>query len=367
MVTGVAANTAAFVVAVGGAAVAIDLSVLLPVRYLRVLPKAVLDCVKATRRRPLTGTPIDITAAAMPLADFQQAIQDGRIGREAAVTELMSRGVVATTQIEITRLRYILDCVQEVTAKTVASTATVSLGAFTLALALASKVVANSIGSAVGGVVAAPDSESTSSTTAAVQRATVKWPKSMEEFASVLNAWQVILHSTGLCDFLVSSEFLRQVVFDTMECHGHGFSVAHALLLIYLERVETTNGDDINIANVFSLGSMDTFMSRAVLLAAERGIKAPDRPSPSHMPTPLASLPVFNGQSTPAAARSCHTFNIGTGAAHPANSLMPSGTCKYKHVCDGWVSDKGPKGVCGSAAHCRKDCDNPAKCAQPQK
>jgi hypothetical protein len=300
----------------------------------------------------------------MNLNDLQQAIQDGLVAREAAINELMDRGSTATTIIELTKAKFMLDCVRETT-PAAASSATVMLGAFTLSLALASKVTSTAIGSAVGGVVL--QEETPSSTSTAIKRATVKWPKSMEEMSSVLNAWQVILHSTGLCDFLVSSEFLRQVVYDTIEKHGHTFSVAHGLLLVYLERIETTNGDKINIANVFTLGSMHTFMARATSLAAELGVAAATTTRPV-LGGAATNGPVFNGASTPSADRTCHTFNIGRkDVAHPPTSLLPSGTCKYKHTCDGWVSDKGPKGVCGSAAHCRKECDNPAKCAQPSK
>ena len=37
---------------------------------------------------------------------------------------------------------------------------------------------------------------------------------------------------------------------------------------------------------------------------------------------------------------------------------------KYDHVCDQWVTDKGPKGRCLSAKHKRGECDNPNKCDQ---
>jgi hypothetical protein len=363
LVTGVAANTAAFLVAAGAAAVAIDCSVILPVRYLRVLSRTALECLKSVRRRPLQGTPLAIDGAHMNLNDLQTAILDGRVDRDAAIAELMVRGANAGTQIELGRCDMILKCIAANTAVAVARPSA-SLGAFTLALALASKVVTLSLSSnsAVGGVVVTEDAATSSTASASsVQRATVVWPKTMEQFSSVLNAWMVILHSTGLCDFLVASEFVRVVVYDTMQNHGHSFSVAHALLLIYLERVESTQGDDINISNVHSLGSMDTFMARARLLAAEKGIKP--GPTSGHAGTALA----FNGASSPSAEKFCFTFNLGPGTTHPATSLTADGTCRFKHCCDSWVSDKGPKGVCGSKAHGRKACDNPAKVSQPAK
>jgi hypothetical protein len=81
----------------------------------------------------------------------------------------------------------------------------------------------------------------------------------------------------------------------------------------------------------------------------------------------LATTPAvaFNGRATPAADRSCYTFNLGRGTVHPASSLGADGTCRFKHACDQFVSDKGPRGVCGSTSHCRKDCTNAAKVSTP--
>jgi hypothetical protein len=175
----------------------------------------------------------------------------------------------------------------------------------------------------------------------------------------------VIMHATGLCDFLVASEFTRLVVYDTMEHHGHSFTVAHALLLIYLERVESTVGDDINIRNVHSLGSMDTFLSRACILAVQCGVATPARAGANATVTTGTPTVTFNGRATPSADRSCYTFNLGRGNAHPSPSLGADGTCRFKHACDQFVSDKGPRGVCGSTSHCRKDCTNAAKVSAP--
>ena len=44
--------------------------------------------------------------------------------------------------------------------------------------------------------------------------------------------------------------------------------------------------------------------------------------------------------------REC-TFNLGK-KKHPANCLNEKGGCKFKHVCDAYVGDKGTGGRCGS-------------------
>ena len=51
--------------------------------------------------------------------------------------------------------------------------------------------------------------------------------------------------------------------------------------------------------------------------------------------------------------------------------LKPDGTCRFAHVCDMWVTGKGPKGRCmgekGTPGHSRLKCDNPDKCDAPVK
>ena len=70
----------------------------------------------------------------------------------------------------------------------------------------------------------------------------------------------------------------------------------------------------------------------------------------------------YNGKWTRGAGP-CSAYN--TGGKHGKRVLTAEGKCKYDHVCDQWVSDKGPKGRCLSAEHERGECDNPSKCAQP--
>ena len=57
------------------------------------------------------------------------------------------------------------------------------------------------------------------------------------------------------------------------------------------------------------------------------------------------------------------------GRDHPASALQPDGTCKGRHACDAWVSNKGKEGKClnsaGTPGHGRHNCDNPNRCDGP--
>ena len=81
----------------------------------------------------------------------------------------------------------------------------------------------------------------------------------------------------------------------------------------------------------------------------------------------------FNGKFT-ASGRPCPHFNTespkgsGQSAKHPADSLLPDGTCKFNHVCNKWVKNKGKNGRClctaGTPGHARFNCDNPDRCSE---
>ena len=84
----------------------------------------------------------------------------------------------------------------------------------------------------------------------------------------------------------------------------------------------------------------------------------------------------YNGKFT-ADGRVCPHFNLedpkqkGKSVSHPPESLKPDGTCKFNHVCNKWVSDKGKNGRClctaGTPGHARFVCDNPNRCNETLK
>ena len=71
-----------------------------------------------------------------------------------------------------------------------------------------------------------------------------------------------------------------------------------------------------------------------------------------------------SGKFTANSKEVCWFFN--SGQPHRADHLHPDGACKRNHVCDKWVSNKGPGGVCkgteGTKGHSRAQCDNPHRC-----
>ena len=70
----------------------------------------------------------------------------------------------------------------------------------------------------------------------------------------------------------------------------------------------------------------------------------------------------WNGRFTASAAKCCPAYN--RNSTHTADLLFPDGTCRFNHVCNHFVSDKGPRGQC-LGPHRWGECDNPNKCSTP--
>ena len=75
----------------------------------------------------------------------------------------------------------------------------------------------------------------------------------------------------------------------------------------------------------------------------------------------------YNGKFNSSSNTVCTYFN--RGKDHPANALHPDGSCKFKHVCNKWVTNKGKSGRCmgseGTPGHYCLTCDNPHRCDEP--
>ena len=65
----------------------------------------------------------------------------------------------------------------------------------------------------------------------------------------------------------------------------------------------------------------------------------------------------WNNKCSPNATGICKTYNF-KDAVHPKKHLYRDGTCKFRHVCNHWVTGKGKDGVCGGD-HPYYSCTNP--------
>ena len=354
-----------------GAATAVSLLNLLPLKFLRVLSRSVLDSMKTIARRPAAGTPIDLTT--MTEAQISDAVITGTASTADAMREVIGR-IPGANQAEVGRLNAMQSTLANMEKAGAsmghAGVQTINgqlLGAFTFAWVQAAKVVrSNTSGSVAlagavkGDAVGAEDTEASR-----VLQAKILRPQSMEEFADFQTCWLMICHALGLGDVLILGNFLRDVVHDTISLNKGDWRLAHELFLVYLEVVETTSDPALNISNVYARGAQDTMMQRAVVRSQEhfsifRGKgKERERELDGGGPGAKKWNGAFNGKSQTC----CLTFNLGK-KEHPASALNDNGSCKYNHICDHFVTDKGPRGQCGGK-HARSKCDNPNKCDKP--
>ena len=162
---------------------------------------------------------------------------------------------------------------------------------------------------------------------------------------------------------MVLTEFFAAAVYDLIRLRGETWQVAHEVMLVMFKRVEDSAGS-LTLSTVY-----DELYLNSVIEEAKQNAAAFFRIRGGD-PQPMGK---YNGKFT-STGKPCPHFNRedpqrpGFSAPHPPDSLLPDGSCKFNHVCNKWVSDKGKNGRClctaGTPNHPRFKCDNPNKCAE---
>ena len=337
-----------------------------PLRFTRVLTRGVLDSLLIIGRRPPPGTAVDVSA--LTNVELTDPGRTSGVELEALLDEVTKRLGAATSNIELQRLNSISTAIGHNIklgrgadgAIAVGDGTEELVGVFRYCAMLAGKVVRTRL-SQVATVITPPQGDAQ---VKAVPPEKLVKPKSMAEFADILVTWTMLLSGLGLASILVSGAFLREVVFDTIADGTLPWEGAYELWLVYLEEVERTAGDDVNLSNVYNRGAQDTMIKRAMERLPNAG-KRIFRPGGGGGDGDGDEEPKWNGSFNQKSTATCLTFNLGK-KQHPANCLNERGGCKFNHACDAYVSDQGKGGRCGSVKHGRHNCDNPAKVSKEQ-
>ena len=187
-----------------------------------------------------------------------------------------------------------------------------------------------------------------------VQRMTTE-----SDFDMAVYSWSVIAHMYGVMSFDISSHFIYEAVHVLRAKHKESFWTAQEYLINCLDfldrdicKVHNVTNYDRNIVledsrrvgNGFAKAAFDESMCAPV----EGGGK------------------VWNGKCQPANSKAnlCQAYNRNKAHDNPKH-MTSDGTCRFRHLCNHWVTDKGPSGKCMSAEHGWHNCSNPAKCATP--
>ena len=347
------------VLAVSGAA-AVNVVSLIPPAYVRHLPTQVLRTLQAIARVPDDDGPPDL--GGMTLAELSECLNSGRIDINVYNSELSARlaDTANTTAAQVTRIQSMLLASQNkaMESKTRFIEGINSYGALGYLVAVASMIVnagkrTYSAGSSVG-----------SSSTASAANLRIRIPQSGSQFAELLMVWQTLCHALGAANFLATVPFLQQVVWDGISTLGLYWQEAYCLFIIYIEAIEESQGV-LTLVNVFAAGAQDTRMKAAKQRYSEVFCQACDddddgaKKNNRNVNGEDDKKKKWNNKDSPSAKGCCSTYNF-KDAIHPPKHLYNDGTCKFRHVCNHWVSGKGKDGIC-EGDHPRYRCENPNK------
>ena len=349
--------------AAAGAATALVARDIFPLRFTRVLHRGILDSLLLVGRRPPPGTPVDVSA--LTTAQLSDPVATAGVELDTLLQEVASRLAAAATQIEISRLNAIttnLSARQKLHsgakgAVDLGDGTSTLVGVYRYSVVLAMRIVRTKhtdVAVVTEGEKAGTEAEGSAGKS--VPPAKLSRPTSMAEFSAVLTVWTMLLAGLGIAPLLVTGAFLMDVVYDHINEGTVSWQTAFELLLVYLEEVERTPGDDINLSNVYNRGAQDTFLRRARERTPKAGLSDKDKDKDIFR----GDVVEWNGSWNRKATQTCITYNLGN-KKHPANCLNERGGCKFLHACDHWVDNKGPGGTCGGD-HPRVKCTNPNKC-----
>ena len=349
--TRTAANLAALTV-VGGAA--INVVNLLPASYIRHLPTQVLRTLAAIARVPVAAGPPDM--GAMTLNELQESLTGGRIDSTMYKAELSARlADPATVAAQVTRISAMLVATQNQTAAP--STRSIdginSYGALGYLVAAASLIVNSGKLTYSSGSAGRSSSSSGGGNTLSIRA-----PTSGSQFSELLMVWQTLAHAVGAANILATVPFVQQVVWDGISTLGLLWEQAYCLFIIYIEAIEDSQGV-LNLANVFAAGAQDTRLKAAHQRHTEVFQCSPCDDFDGKDSDKDKKGKKWNNKCSPNANSICKTYNF-KDAEHPDKHLYKDGTCKFRHVCNHWVTGKGAGGMC-EGDHPYWACTNPNK------
>lgn len=173
-------------------------------------------------------------------------------------------------------------------------------------------------------------------------------------FDSSVYQWSLLAHTLGIMSFEISAAFVFDTVHMTRVRHGETFWTAQEYFIACLDAVDQKKVKADKVPQY----------DRNVMLADARrfGEMFAAKASGSG-PSGAKLTKTWNGEfqdSSKSSVMPCPYFN--NGKDHEPRHLTSTGKCIFRHVCNHWVSSKGPGGRCESPHHSWKNCDNADKC-----
>ena len=347
----------ASVVAKGGA---LDLSKVVNPLYLKVFFHTELSQLFTLINRPVPGASV-VVDATTSVSTLVSCIQAGQMSLESALSQLYSLMEAETDAPAALKLKVKIDMVATIVKNQgVALLAGgANIGILTFILYRVSEFVhrsADTVRLWTGDL----NQGGGSALSAKLHR-----PTTMEACSQIFNLFILLVGSLGVLHYNSICEFFQKAFYATINLRNRSWKVAFELVLVMLNRVEDSGGA-ITVSTVVNDVHMNSCMEEAEAKATffrPLAGNANSNASASGGATATEGTKPYNGKFSGNPAPPCVRFN--SGQDHPATAqyLHLDGTCKFNHVCDKWVTNKGKFGRClcseGAKGHARKDCDNP--------
>ena len=364
---GVAANVAAITAAAGGA---LTVSKLLPPKFVRLFPRAVLDGVSALIVRSKGGhSAYDVTGKSGP--EIFKAAATGALSKKDAI--LAIHELIVTTSDDAAgeacakKLESTLKALDVMELKVVDSPP--SEGALLYILFKVSAAFASQAeGSTSFDLCLDCDGSDDNKASHKSFSATLVRPSSHWHCVSILNAFALCCNALGVATFLTCGPFFEDIFYEPVRSGVITWPVAFECIILYLRMIEASP-DVYTLGNVVHrAGGLDAIRSQATTLASSHFPSSVLSPGSAFfrglggIPKPGEANGVYAGTirgDNKSSSKGCVSWNL--GKPHQAKHVDDSGMCRFRHACDQFVSDKGPGGQC-LGSHKRKDCDyDPAK------
>ena len=181
------------------------------------------------------------------------------------------------------------------------------------------------------------------------------------EFDMAVYMWSNLAHSLGVMSFEISSHMVFEVAYNIRAKHHETFWTAQEYLIECFDLVDR----EVCKAGVVANFDRNLVIERSRRLG-EAFAEAAHKKMGDIVPMEGGSSKVWNTKYQPGTSKAnlCQAYNRNKAHDDPRN-LMSDGTCRFRHLCNKWVTDKGPSGKCHSKEHGWYNCTNPAKCDSP--
>ena len=377
----VAANGRAIATAGMAVTSVLTLKSLLPDGLLAAVPRQALDALLTLSKMPSRGVPIDLSSTDLDIPKLKLYWSAGRVSRAE-----VSRGIDIITDrayslsgdagnLARAKLQMMLKSL-EIAMKDEPSSADLEGGYRHYILSRISHFVLKlDASSAIRSATDRASSASLSGSNLVGVFMFPTWEIADLVIPQMVHYYCLFVHALGFENILGLGLFVNRVVYDTVLKLGYTWLFALELFLVYLKALDGSTV--LNMTTIWESGSQDTYLNKA---KSEFKLRWGDRAMffRTHGGNPSGTSPIsddpsldvpgtgwaksrkWNGQyNQDPKAKPCVCHNLHKD--HPSKVLREDGTCKFAHVCDHYVTDKGPGGRCGSKKHTRDKCDNPNK------